>query len=375
MEKSTFLYNEIYNDILNDIINSVYSAEKQLPTEQELQVKYNVSRITIKRAMDKLCNEGYIERYRGKGSFINKDFIKHIEENQRKGEEREIKQNNIYGLVISDFSDSYGSKLLAGMEEVASEKGAFIVVKKTLGNQANESKAIRELVKLNVNGIGILPVHGENYNSDIMELLIKKFPMVILDRKLKGLPVPFIGTNNFEASRMAINKLILQGHKNIAIVSTNLDGTSVIEDRIAGVKQSYEDNFLIFNSHHIFSDIESTKPEMKSKENVRFDVEKVKNFIEKNKEITAALCLEYNIACIVKKAVEELGRRVPDDFSIICFDAPENIVEDYYFTHIRQSEYEMGRKAMEILLKKKEGVTDTYLDIEFIEGKTVSNTK
>lgn len=375
MAKGNFLYKEIYNDILNDIINGVYNIEKQLPTEHDFQLKYNVSRITVKKAMDKLCDDGYIERYRGKGSFINKEGIKNINIDKGNTEGNDKKYNKIYGLIISDFSDSYGAKLLAGMEEVASEKGAFIVVKKTSGNQSDESKAIRELVQLNVNGIAILPVHGENYNNDIMELLIKKFPMVILDRKLKGLPVPFVGTNNFEASKIAINKLISCGHKNIAIFSTNLDGTSVIEDRISGAKQSFEDNFLIFNSHYIFSDIEATKPDMKSKENIRVDIENVKKFIKNNNEITAALCLEYNIACIVKKAIEELGRKVPDDFSIVCFDAPENIVEDYYFTHIRQYEYEMGRIAMKILCGKKKELSDTNLKIEFIEGKTVSSIK
>ena len=64
------LYQEIYTSLLNDIRTGRYQAGQQLPTEQELAELFQVSKITSRRALDLLVDEGCITRISGKGSFV-----------------------------------------------------------------------------------------------------------------------------------------------------------------------------------------------------------------------------------------------------------------------------------------------------------------
>ena len=51
-------YEVITSDIRKKIQNGTFSANTRLPTEPELGEQYNVSRITVKKAIDKLVAEG-----------------------------------------------------------------------------------------------------------------------------------------------------------------------------------------------------------------------------------------------------------------------------------------------------------------------------
>src|ERR1700753_2800869 len=46
-----------------------FTPDKALPGELELAEKFQVSRVTMRRALDDLVREGLIERSRGRGSF------------------------------------------------------------------------------------------------------------------------------------------------------------------------------------------------------------------------------------------------------------------------------------------------------------------
>ena len=68
--KNNPLYLDVYNDILNKIDTSVYKPGMVLPSEQDLQKQYNVSRITVRRALSDLVHDGLLERTRGRGTVI-----------------------------------------------------------------------------------------------------------------------------------------------------------------------------------------------------------------------------------------------------------------------------------------------------------------
>ncbi len=63
-------YQGVANDIRKKILDGAYLAGKQLPLEKQMCVEYGVSRITIRRALDELVNQGLVIKRRGSGTFV-----------------------------------------------------------------------------------------------------------------------------------------------------------------------------------------------------------------------------------------------------------------------------------------------------------------
>lgn len=67
---STPLYRQLENTLRQDIDTGKFAAGSQLPTENELCDIYHVSRVTVRKALASLSDEGYLERHSGKGTFV-----------------------------------------------------------------------------------------------------------------------------------------------------------------------------------------------------------------------------------------------------------------------------------------------------------------
>ncbi|MCR1975546.1 trehalose operon repressor [Clostridium sporogenes] len=63
-------YLTIYNEISNKIENNKIQSGEKLPSENEMMKEYNVSRDTIRKALNLLESNGYIQKVKGKGSFV-----------------------------------------------------------------------------------------------------------------------------------------------------------------------------------------------------------------------------------------------------------------------------------------------------------------
>src|SRR5690625_3546782 len=63
------LYKQVKQKMIKEI-NQYMKAGDLIPTESELEEKFNVSRITVRKAIDELVEEGYVEKIQGKGTFV-----------------------------------------------------------------------------------------------------------------------------------------------------------------------------------------------------------------------------------------------------------------------------------------------------------------
>ena len=332
------VYRQIYNDLMEKIIGGQYAAGDRIPSETELCDTYGVSRITSKRALDLLADEGLIIRKPGKGSFV-------ISNNRIPSGASDSKS---IGFILPDFSDSFGTKLLYSIEESCKTLGYHLILKRTRDQVAEEEEAIKALS--GAAGILLIPVHGALYNSEILKLIIEKRALVFVDRKMRGLAAPTITTNNLEAAEEGTNSLFQLGHRNIAFFSGPVSHTSTVEDRHQGYIQAHAKFGLRHNPAYICQNLSSawSGPYYTSKD-VSADIEIVKKHLKTHPEISAAFTSEYIIAQIVKDAAEALGRKIAKDFSIVTFDTPPSITEIPPFTHMRQDEYAMGKEAVQTL--------------------------
>lgn len=69
-EKARFQYLKVYQDIKEKIEQGFVQQGEKLPTEKEMQEEHSVSRDTVRRALAKLEQEGYIKRKSALGTFV-----------------------------------------------------------------------------------------------------------------------------------------------------------------------------------------------------------------------------------------------------------------------------------------------------------------
>ena len=370
------LYQEIYTSLLNDIQTGRYETGQQLPTEQELAELFQVSKITSRRAMDLLVDEGYITRISGRGSFVISSDVEEGATSQ-KGP-REPSKTLLFGVILEDFADSYGVEMMKSVESEAAERDITISLTRSHGRQDVEQAAIQRMLHSGVSGIILLPVHGESYNPIVLKLVLERFPLVMIDRHLKGLSVPFVGTDNVAAAKMATDYLIGQGHRSICFMSPPLENTSTIEQRLEGFINSHAENGVPIERSYWLTSLTSTIPGKNTADQIQRDITAIEEHIEKHPDISCIFAVEHNIALIAAEAINSLGKKIPEDLSVLCFDAPVDFLGKTSFTHVLQREKEMGSVAVELLLSMINGEEvqqKVFLEAELVIRDTVRRVR
>ena len=366
------LYQNIFNHLINGVRVGKYKTGDRLPTEKELAEEFGVSRITSKKALNMMAENGMIKRIPGKGSFISDDLdITKLPEVNCQENSRQ--NHTLIGVVLSDFRASYGTTLLSGIENEASRNNCFIIPRRSYSRQELEEKAITELYELGVEGIIVMTAHGENYNPRILRLVLDDFPVVFVDRYLKGIAAPFVGTDNVNAAKKATDYLLGLGHRNISFISQYYTDTSALEARIEGFIESHAEHGVTVDKSIWLTNMSSTVPAKRGRESMLDDMEKIRRLLIDNPQITCLFAAEYDAALVAMEAVKALGKKVPDDISILTFDGPENSLGNYFFTHIRQREFEMGAMAVKLILRQmsRENTQNNNYDKVFLDSDLI----
>lgn len=204
------LYHKLFNIIKKDIQSGIYKVGELLPSEKEIEIKYKVSRITVRRAMDMLDIEGYIEKKPGFGTIL-KDNKQTINLRETSGLHHDNLSENVTSKLISfklsKPSTEVQNKLnLDGNEEVYEiERFRYIngdpigiqnsyIPKKLLDIEEkyfhNPSASLYDLLKMN--NIDIMSA-DETYSiklaDDILNPLLQNtnnFPYLFIERITYG---------------------------------------------------------------------------------------------------------------------------------------------------------------------------------------------
>ena len=160
--------------------------------------------------------------------------------------------------------------------------------------------------------------------------------------------------------------LIKKGHSKIGFISKSISGVTSREERYQGYMAGMmEANKRIRNESVQIGD-----------NMVIIDV--LKDYLIRNESLTAVFCADDYIAVYLYYAAQELGKRIPEDLSIIGFT--DNEILSYLplkMTTVRQPVEELGCLAVEVLIDKinDSGTPPRTIRIktEIVERDSVSN--
>ena len=144
----------------------------------------------------------------------------------------------------------------------------------------------------------------------IMDVVIdKKKPTVVVDPKTFYSEATQFKFSNYDSTYLATERLIQQGHTNIAFYGSDSHSTS-FRERHEGFMSCMETNKNHAKSYSIIFD---------NREKNYADEEMFLDAINNN-PITAIVCANDIIALNAIKTINRAGKRVPDDISVIGFD-------------------------------------------------------
>ena len=178
-----------------------------------------------------------------------------------------------------------------------------------------------------------------------------------------------VGIDNEKAAYIAIKYLIDLGHRNIAIVIGEENDLGISWYRLKGYRKALIENNIEFNTNNILvGDYNSSRAYEVSRE-----------FIRKNKHVTAIFCISDVMAIGVAKAIVDEGLRIGDDISLIGFDGMD--VSKFYnpgITTVMQPRIEMAKKSATLLLDLLEGKAENQhiiLDTKLIKRESCKKIK
>lgn len=354
------LYQGIKQDLLDKIYAGLLKSDAQIPSEKELSEQFKVSRITVRRALEELEEEGFIYRRQGKGTFVSL----HIPAMEgAKGKKRTETGKRVIGVIMSHLDSPFQVSLLQSIEKALGKRDCQMMFGLSNGKTKIESELIDRMQLHGVHGLIIYPVDGAFYSEKILRLTMDGFPVVLVDRYLPGINTSCVYSDDRRGGQLLGEYLVSRGHREIALFSQDPKETICLMNRIdgftnavlaAGILQK-EENII----NYMVNCSTSSNPEQ-----YRKNVEIIADFLVVRSEITAVFCTIATFAMNTLWALKQLetGGYGERKLEIVCFDniEPYQWTEKYPVTYIAHSEVEMGNRAVELVF-------------QLINGKSVEN--
>ena len=326
MSDVTPKYITIKNRIKEDIEKGTYTGK--LPGERVLAKELTASYMTVRKAVNELVEEGILHKLTTKGTFVShRKMSPKITRNIGFFLDKGIKQG---------VSSPYYSLVFKALEETVRRNGYTI----SLFTNFDDLNPLKNQKKID----GVIICCFPRIEDNVQDVK-KYFPIVLLDNIAADKSIPSVTIDNFNSCYQSTEYLLSLGHKRIGFV-TGLMDSDVCKDRLLGYKKAISangspgDKTLIHKGDYSYESGELAG----------------KYFLSLSKPPTAIVCANDSMAIGVMKAIQEKGRRIPDDISIIGFDDIEVASKVYPTLTTNAAPIEnMAEKAIKLLIDSING--------------------
>lgn len=272
-------------------------------------------------------------------------------------------KSHIIGLIIPEISNPFFSNLASAVEDVAFAADYGVLVCNTHNDVAREFSYLRLLSSRQLDGIVLLTCQADN--PELVSLLDKHRPVVLVDEDIEGVIAPRVFSENRSGGYLATKHLIDCGHRRIGFIG-GPEKLLSSRERFAGFTCALGDNAIPIQSDLIRFGPYTTD----------FGREVATGFLTKKVVPTAIFATSDYVALGVLHAATSLGIPVPRNLSLVGFD-------DMTFaaflspplTTIKQPIRELGETGAKLLFQLISGFESENgtwrLPVELIERDSV----
>ena len=263
------------------------------------------------------------------------------------------------GIIIPEIVHHFFATVISGIEHYANDYGYNVIV--CLSDESFDKEVINMemLAGGSIDGF-IMSLSKETQNKGdfhhISEAINQGMPVVMFDRVTNDIFCDKVIIDDKTAAQDAVNFLVFKGMKKIGIITT-IDYVSVGKLRTDGYLQAFRQNNLIVKEELILK--------IEDIENCAVEIEK---FVAEH-DMDGIFAVNELFAVTAIKAANKLGKKVPEDLSVIGFT--DGIISKFStpsITTVSQDGVEMGKRAAKLLIDRLENdEDDEFYTVEIVE--------
>lgn len=346
--KKAFLYMEVFEQIRTEITSGLLKPNDKLVCEDDLALKYHVSRITVKKALELLKEDGLIDRVQGKGTFV-----KAAQPKKAEPPEKESVDRHLVGMVLEHVASPYGLRMLYQIDQLLSAQGCTLITRFSYGDIEKETQEINLLLSMGIRALVIMPCHNSYYNVSILKLILKKYPVILVDKHMYGLPIPCVCTNGADAVSRLMEHLHQRGCKNAALITLDPSSTTSLGDRVNGFYKGLQKTEMLCAGECI---LPRRKENLLSTEQDKDYLAQIDQFLDSFDVLPDAFVLtEYALARLFYTISVERGLSLGKQVKVCSIDEDDLASSGYLFTHMRQDEDTIAERVVDLFTRLTAG--------------------
>ncbi len=344
-------YQLVMDYIKNEISNETLKKGDMIDSETQLMKKFNVSRYTVREALNRLISEDMIYTEHGKGSFVKSSGI----QNGSK-----LRTSKTIVVMVSYLNNHIMPQIIQKIEELASNFGYNIILRCTHSKIIKERECLASFVDDDIAGLIVEPAKSAlpSLHADLYgKFAEKNIPVVFIHGYLLSeKQCNFVIADDDVAAYTATKYLIDKGHRTIGAVFKSDDMQGLYRYR-GFMRAILEANIAIEESNIFWLSTQDEKAILQNKSTA-------KDYFKRLKDTTATVCYNDDIAINVADLLFAMGVSIPNDHSIISFDnTPFGSAYRVPITSMDHPKQDIGKYAFHGLLRLIENPNATIRDI------------
>jgi len=275
------------------------------------------------------------------------EYVKSLGASSLKGKSRKL-----IAILIPQYENQFFTRIVIASERVFVKHGYDMIICNTLDSPERENAILNRMIQQRVDGILITPTSKGAENTALARRVGMK--MVVIDRALAGVKEFFwVATHNYGLGFTGASHLFSKGHRRIGYVGWK-SGIGDLDAR----RQAVFDAAAKWGIPHETIHVEE------GEFSPREGYELTKRILEKHPEITA-IFYGFNVQALGGvNCLEEHGYSIPEDISVLIIGSPEWVSAGRnHFTHLDMHDFELGRKAANLLLSQ---ITENDVPVQHI---------
>lgn len=341
------LHAKLSEALLAQIVDGAVQPGELMPSERQLKSLLDLSRPTIRQAVNALIQEGLVQRVAGKGTFV-------IEPEKTKA------PTGLIALVVSRPNFHFFYPQLAAAFDERVRAANYGMVMSMHGDRADLLGEVVEglLLTQHIVGLAITPPRFGDMRRVVRRLRGTGVPFVFIGRRDGETSTDSVAPDNQQIGYQATRYLVDLGHRRIVHMgfSDYSTGRSRLEGyQLAMAEADLPPRFVEIREHisTTSSGIDDENPSARIAAPAR---QAAVSLLQASNRPTAVFGFNDIVAMGVYKAAREAGLAIPADLSLVSVDNLPTVTHfEVPLTTFALPGAEIGRQGANLLLRRIAG--------------------